>query len=37
VQTDLKNIFETAKPHLETPNMTYDYLFIFIWHHPAEL
>jgi len=37
LKTDLKNKFETGKPHLEKPNMIYHHLVVFIQHDPSEL
>ena len=37
LKKDLKNKFETGKPHLEKPNMIYYHLVVFIQHDPSEL
>jgi len=37
VKIDLKNIFETGKPHLDKLNMIYCHLIVFIQHDPGEI
>ena len=37
VKTDLKNIFETGKPHLDKLIMIYYQLIVFIQHDPGEI
>ena len=37
LKTDLKNKFETGKPHLEKPNVICHHLVVFIQHDPSEL
>ena len=37
LKTDLKNKFETGKPHLEKPSVICHHLVVFIQHDPSEL